>query len=60
MVKTSGDKSGNYKYDGGYERNEYRMTMGRSTGDGKTNVVEESAIGDDSAGGPMSVCGRCV
>ena len=36
------------------------MTMGRSTGDDKTNVVEESAIGDESAKGLMAVRGRCV
>ena len=31
------------------------MAMGRSAGDGKTDVVEEGAIGDESIGGPMSV-----
>ena len=34
--------------------------MGRSAGDGKTGVMEEGVIGDESTGGPMSVCGRRV
>ena len=34
--------------------------MGRSVGYRKTNVVEEGAIGDESVGGPMSVCRRRV
>ena len=38
----------------------FQMTMGRSTGDSKTSVVEESAIGDESARDPVSVCGQRV
>ena len=33
------------------------MAMGRSAGDGKTGVVEEGAIGDESVEGLMLVCG---
>ena len=36
------------------------MAMGRSAGDGKTNIVEEGAIGDESIGGSVSVRGRRV
>ena len=28
------------------------MEMGRSVGDGKTDIVEEGAIGDELTGGP--------
>ena len=34
------------------------MVMGRSVGDGKTDVVEEVAIGDELAGGLVSIRGR--
>ena len=34
------------------------MAIGSSTGDGKTNLGEGSAIGDELAGGPVSVHGR--
>ena len=34
------------------------MTMGGSAGDDKIGVVEEGAIGDESSGGLVSVCGR--
>ena len=36
------------------------MAMGRSVGDDKTRIVEEGAIGDELAGGSMSVHGRRV
>ena len=32
--------------------------MGRLTGGGKTGVVEEGAIGDESSGGSVSVLGN--
>ena len=35
----------------------FRMAMGGSVGGGKTGVVEEGAIGDESLGGLVSVCG---
>ena len=35
----------------------FQMAMGGSTGDSKTDVVEEGAIGDESSGGPVSVRG---
>ena len=36
------------------------MAMGRSTRDGKTDVVEEGAIEDESIGGPVLVRGQRV
>ena len=36
------------------------MAMGGSAGDGKTSIVEEGTIGDESSGGQMSVRGRRV
>ena len=33
----------------------FRMEMGRLAGDGKTGVVEEGTIGDESSGGPVSI-----
>ena len=38
----------------------FSNAMGRSVGDDKTDVMEEGAIRDESAGGPMSVHGRRV
>ena len=38
----------------------FRMAMGGSTRDGKTNTVEEGVIGDESSGDSMSVRGRQV
>ena len=42
------------------ERVPFQTEIGRSAGDGKIDVVEEGAIGDESVGGPVSVCGRLV
>ena len=42
------------------ERVPLRTAMGRSVGDGKTDVEEEGAIGDELAGGSVSVCGQRV
>ena len=33
----------------------FRSAMGRSSGDGKTGVVGEGAMGDESTGGLVSV-----
>ena len=42
------------------ERVLFRVANGRSTGDDKTDVVEEGAIGDELVGGPSLVCWRRV
>ena len=34
------------------------MAMGRSTGDGKTDVMEEGVIGNESAKGLVSISGQ--
>ena len=44
----------------GEERVPFRMTIGRSPADSKTDVVEEGVIGDESTGGLVSVCVRQV
>ena len=42
------------------ERVPFRMGMGRSTGGGKTDVVEEGVVGDESSRCPVSVRKRRV
>ena len=56
MGKTNNDKS----TERSEERVPFRMAMGRSTGDDKTDVVEESAKRNESAGGLVSVHDRRV
>ena len=40
------------------ETSTFRMAMGGSAGEDKIDVVEKGAVGDESSGGSVSVCGR--